>query len=68
MQEAEADWLGGAMLVPREGALEWMLESDDIEAGASNFGVTVMLFRWRVNHTGVLKQVQKLKRQAELAR
>jgi len=68
VQEAEADWLGGAMLVPREGALEWMLESDDIEAGASNFGVTVMLFRWRVNHTGVLKQVQKLKRQAELAR
>jgi hypothetical protein len=43
-------------------------ESDEIEAGASNFGVSVMLFRWRVNHTGVVKQVEKLKREAELAR
>jgi hypothetical protein len=68
VQEAEADWLGGALLVPREGALEWMLENDDIVAGASNFGVSVTLFRWRVNHTGVVKQVEKLKREAELAR
>jgi IrrE N-terminal-like domain len=63
-QEAEADWLGSALLVPRAGALEWMLESDDLDAGASNFGVSVELFRWRVNHTGVLRQVEKLKREA----
>ena len=66
-QEGEADWLGGALLVPRAGALEWMLESDDVDAGARNFGVTVELFRWRINHTGVVRQAQKLKRQAQPA-
>jgi Zn-dependent peptidase ImmA (M78 family) len=65
-QEAEADWLGSALLVPRAGALEWMLERDDVEAGARNFGVSVELFRWRINHTGVVRQAQKLKRQARV--
>jgi hypothetical protein len=59
VQEAEADWLGGALLVPRSGALAWMLESGDIEAGASNFGVSLELFRWRINHTGVVRQAAK---------
>jgi hypothetical protein len=63
-QEAEADWLGSALLVPRAGALAWMLESDDVEGGAGNFGVSVELFRWRINHTGVLRQVEKLRREA----
>jgi uncharacterized protein DUF955 len=67
-QEAEADWLGGALLVPRAGALTWMLERDDIDAGASNFGVSLALFRWRINHTGVVRQVEKLRREAGLAR
>ncbi|HET7855045.1 MAG TPA: ImmA/IrrE family metallo-endopeptidase [Gaiellaceae bacterium] len=66
-QEAEADWLGSALLVPRAGALAWMLENDDIDAGASNFGVSVELFRWRINHTGVVRQVEKLKRRARVA-
>jgi Zn-dependent peptidase ImmA (M78 family) len=64
LQEAEADWLGSALLVPRAGALAWMLESDDVEGGASNFGVSIELFRWRINHTGVLRQVEKLRREA----
>jgi hypothetical protein len=67
-QEAEADWLGSALLVPRAGALAWMLESDDVDGGASNFGVSVELFRWRINHTGVLRQVQKLRRAAQVTR
>jgi hypothetical protein len=66
-QEAEADWLGSALLVPRAGALAWMLENDDIEAGASNFGVSIALFRWRINHTGVVRQVEKLRREARLS-
>ena len=56
-QEVEADWLGATMLVPRESALEWMRENGDLEDGARNFGVSVELFRWRVNHTGVVRQV-----------
>lgn len=67
-QEAEADWLGSALLVPRPGALAWMLESDDIDAGARHFGVSVELFRWRINHTGVVKQVEKEKRRASVTR
>jgi IrrE N-terminal-like domain len=61
-QEAEADWLGGTLLVPRAGALAWMLQSDDVGAGARNFGVSVELFRWRINHTGVVREVQKVVR------
>jgi hypothetical protein len=61
-QEAEADWLGGTLLVPRAGALAWMLQSDDVDAGARNFGVSVELFRWRINHTGVVREVQKVVR------
>jgi hypothetical protein len=63
-QEAEADWLGSALLVPRASALAWMLESDDVDAGAKNFGVSLELFRWRVNHTGVVRQVQRERRTA----
>jgi Zn-dependent peptidase ImmA (M78 family) len=61
-QEAEADWLGSTLLVPRAGALAWMLQSDDVEAGARNFGVSVELFRWRINHTGVVREAQKVMR------
>jgi Zn-dependent peptidase ImmA (M78 family) len=59
LQEAEADWLGATMLVPRESALEWMIQNGDLEEGARNFGVSVELFRWRVNHTGVVRQVAR---------
>jgi hypothetical protein len=65
-QEAEADWLGSTLLVPRASALAWMLENDDVDAGASNFGVSVELFRWRINHTGVTREVQKLRRGARV--
>jgi Zn-dependent peptidase ImmA (M78 family) len=67
-QEAEADWLGGTLLVPRASALAWMLESGELDAGARNFGVSVELFRWRINHTGVVREVKKVKRRARAAR
>ena len=59
VQEAEADWLGASMLVPRESALEWLRYSSDLEHGARNFGVSIELFRWRVNHTGVVRQLAR---------
>jgi Zn-dependent peptidase ImmA (M78 family) len=58
-QEGEADWLGSALLVPRTSAYAWMLQSDDLEAGAGAFGVSVDLFRWRVHHTGVIRQLRR---------
>jgi hypothetical protein len=62
VQEAEADWLGATMLVPRKSALEWMLQDGELEAGARNFGVSLELFRWRVNHTGVPRQIARERR------
>ena len=59
VQEAEADWLGATLLVPRESALEWMLQNESLEEGARNFGVSLELFRWRVNHTGVMRQLAR---------
>ena len=63
VQEAEADWLGATLLVPRDSALEWMLLNGDLEEGARNFGVSVELFRWRVNHTGVVRQLARERRE-----
>lgn len=57
-REAEADWQAGALLVPREGALWWMAKGGTIESGAVHFGVSVDLFKWRVNQTGVTKQLR----------
>jgi Zn-dependent peptidase ImmA (M78 family) len=58
-EEAEADWLGAALLVPREGALHWMERDGDLERGAEHFGVSIELFRWRVNHTGVIRRLAR---------
>lgn len=58
-EEAEADWLGAALLVPREGALHWLERDGDLELGAEHFGVSIELFRWRVNHTGVIRQLAR---------
>lgn len=57
-QEAEADWQAGALLVPREGALHWMAAGGEHSTGADHFGVSVRLFRWRVQHTGVERQLR----------
>lgn len=55
--EAEADWQAGALLVPREAALAWMRSNGSLEEGALHFGVSVALFQWRVNQTGVVRQL-----------
>lgn len=55
--EAEADWQAGALLVPRDAALAWMRSDGSMEAGAIHFGVSVPLFQWRVNQTGVMRQL-----------
>jgi len=55
--EAEADWQAGALLVPRDGAFAWLRAGGTLGDGAVNFGVSQALFRWRVNHTGIVKQL-----------
>ncbi len=60
--EAEADWLAGALLVPRDGALRWLKHTGNIANAAQHFGVSQALFQWRVNQTGVLKQLRSSNR------
>lgn len=60
--EAEADWQGATLLIPREGALNWLKNGRTLEDGAIHFGVSLALFRWRVNQTGVVKQLEALER------
>lgn len=55
--EAEADWQAGALLVPRDGAFAWLRNGGKLSDGADNFGVSLALFRWRVNHTGLTRQL-----------
>jgi hypothetical protein len=55
--EGEADWRAGALLVPRGTALEWMRSNGSVEQGAIRFGVSQALFRWRVNQTGIPRQL-----------
>jgi hypothetical protein len=60
--ESEADWLAGVLLVPRDGALWWIRSGGDLADGATHFGVSEILFRWRVNQTGVVRQVEAARR------
>lgn len=64
--EAEADWLAGALLVPREGALAQLKRGGDLNDGAQHFGVSRAMFKWRVNQTGVARQLEALRRKGLL--
>lgn len=57
--EAEADWMAGTLLVPRDGALMWLRSGGNTENGAVHFGVSRSLFTWRVQQTGVLRQMTR---------
>jgi Zn-dependent peptidase ImmA (M78 family) len=63
-QEDEAEWQAGALVVPREGALRWLSTGGSLTAGAKHFGVSVELFSWRANQTGVVRQLQRRARRA----
>jgi len=56
-REAEADWLAGALLVPREGALAWLRRERSLDGGERHFGVSRALFVWRVHQTGAARQL-----------
>jgi Zn-dependent peptidase ImmA (M78 family) len=60
--EDEADWLAAALLVPREGALWLVRRGHGVDAIAVHYGVSTRLCRWRINQTGVLRQVRRLRK------
>lgn len=59
VMEREADWLAGELLVPRRAALEVARNGANIEASALRFGVSAAMMRWRLNHSGALKQAAR---------
>jgi Zn-dependent peptidase ImmA (M78 family) len=57
--EEEADWLAGAVLLPREGLFHHRSRGKNAAAVASHFGVSVDLAKWRLRMTGVEKQIDR---------
>ena len=56
-QEEEANWLGGCLLVPRDGLLKARLRTSNERALAAQFRVSADMIAWRLRSTGVLRQV-----------
>ena len=48
--EDEADWLAGAMLVPREGLYNLLKQGETPEQIAETYNVSVDLARWHLYH------------------
>lgn len=60
--EAEADWLGGTLLVPREGGLYYVKRAWGIGEIAERFRVSESLARWRINQTGIMQHAERFAR------
>ena len=60
--EQEATWLGAALLVPREGALQLARDGANITEIAAHFGVSESLCSWRIVQTGIRQQIERSKR------
>lgn len=58
-QEAEADWLGAALLVPREALLARRKSGESVDGIADAFGVSSVLCQWRLRMTGVEQQLHR---------
>lgn len=59
VQEAEADWLSGEILIPNEGAFRLARENASDEEAADTYGVSLALARWRMNHSGARKVMER---------
>lgn len=59
LQEKEANWLGGALLVPREALLSVLSRNRHNENAASHFNVSTQMIKWRRQMTGVDKQLNR---------
>jgi Zn-dependent peptidase ImmA (M78 family) len=56
LQEAEADWLAGCLLLPREALVKIQSNKTDSEDAAQMFGVSVKMLKYRLSMTGVARQ------------
>jgi len=58
--EAEATWLGGALLIPEEAALVIARERLPLVAAARRYGVSQTMVRFRLNVTGAMQRMAYL--------
>lgn len=61
-QEQEADWLAGALLVPRDGLVQMRARQMSTNAIAGFFRVSEDLCEWRIRMTGVDVQMRRRNR------
>lgn len=57
-QEDEADWLAGCLLASREGLVRAYARNSSVERLVRRFGVSVGFIRWRLESTGVTRQIR----------
>jgi Zn-dependent peptidase ImmA (M78 family) len=60
--EQEANWLGAALLVPRDGALELARGGATASDISAHYGVSESLGTWRVAKTGIYQQLERTRR------
>jgi hypothetical protein len=58
-QEDEADWLSGEMLIPYDGAFRLARANATDQQAAELFDVSLAVARWRMNHSGARKVVER---------
>ena len=59
LQENEANWLASALLLPRPALVRIMRRNEDVDEAIQRFGVTKSLFNYRLNITGVRRQLMR---------
>jgi Zn-dependent peptidase ImmA (M78 family) len=58
-QEDEADWLSGEMLIPYDGAFRLARANATDQQAADLFDVSLPVARWRMNHSGARKVIER---------
>jgi Zn-dependent peptidase ImmA (M78 family) len=59
LQEEEANWLAGCLLLPRNALMAIRGRGLDLRTAARNFGVSLDMLRYRLNVTGVEYQLAR---------
>ena len=59
LQEAEADWLGGTLLLPRDVLVHCHFRNYTVEEACGIYGVSSSLFNYRMNISAVKKQFKR---------
>jgi Zn-dependent peptidase ImmA (M78 family) len=60
--EDEASWLAGILLVPEAATIEIVRRGLDLRSAGEHFGVSTKMIQFRLNATGAVKRVQRMRR------